>query len=1209
MRGLTLFFLMLGLFAGQASTNHTPWVPIFKGIERCTGTNNTAYNNGEHVIQALRIDLQDPDVRIFTTPPVTNNWVANSRETLSRRPDTFLKENNLKVAINGAHYGGNTSYTTTDGANEWIHGLVISQGQLVSPYDAGGESEALMYFTSNKVASFIATNFPYLTDTNNIWTAIPGMFALVDKGVNLFAGPGGPIIPGTSLQLPQPRTAIGYSQDGRYLILLVIDGRQSDSDGAVSYETADWLIRLGAYYGMNLDGGGSTCMVMANECGDGITLNDPSIQYAFNPVRPGWKRSVGHNIGIAAKSLPGSFIQDPVITPGRSMALLQWDTAEPSSTQVEYGPTVALGSFSLLDPTPRSRHQVLLSGLSPGQTNYFRLISATGQAYTTPTCFFVTQTNPASVVTPSNVLSRLFGVTQVWAYTSNNLDGIPWTQPGYNQAGWQGSGPGLLHVENSEYVFPKNTLLPTPCDPMPPDNIYCTFLPRTYYFRTTFNFPTNPAGVSLVFTNWIDDGAVFYLNGREIYRLRMPPAPNVISNRTLASGFTPTPGYPNGDPHYGDAIYEAPSIFNLTGPVVTTNLIQGTNLMAVEVHNYTAGSPDIVFGTELYYSKSTLPTTNALVVAASDLALAVPMTITPTDNYGEGNGLTPFERMFFPSATANVTAPLEVGGRFFQKWRLDGADFSTNPTVAVEMSANHLLVAVYGVSLTVHSQNPTGGVSVAVSPADNSGSTHGSTPASFVYEGGTAVTLTAPAFAGPNYFVKWLRNGGDFSTNTSVMVDMDTNHVLTAVYATPQWTLSVESSNPNAGVAVAIAPNDVGGLGAGATPLVRTYEQNASVTVAAPRFAGTNIFQKWMKDGTDFSTNLTEVVVMDTNLTLTAVYTTPTWRLSLSVSNADGAVTVQVTPNDLGNLGGGELPLDRAYRQGTPVTITAPATSGTNVFQNWIKDGAVFTSNLAETVVIETNLVLTAVYAIPQWTLSLIPSNPVVALAVEIEPADAQGNTNGIVPLSRVYQQGAIARVTAPAIVGTNHFAAWILDGATVSNLTIQVTMDTNHTLAAWYVTPVWTLLVHSENPATNVAMIIEPLDQAGHGDGITPLTRSYWNGSLITLTAPAFAEGNQFQKWQSGGADLSTNQTLQLTLTRDTEVTALYLALPPEPPLVNVLRLDDRLIINWTNAGFTLQQVTNFARWEWGNVPGPVTNGPYTNLMSDPAGFFRLKQ
>jgi hypothetical protein len=76
-----------------------------------------------------------------------------------------------------------------------------------------------------------------------------------------------------------PRTAIGVLADGRAL-LLVVDGRQPGfSDGMSLAELARALIDLGVREAINLDGGGSTTMVVG-----GSVVNRPSDPTGERPV-------------------------------------------------------------------------------------------------------------------------------------------------------------------------------------------------------------------------------------------------------------------------------------------------------------------------------------------------------------------------------------------------------------------------------------------------------------------------------------------------------------------------------------------------------------------------------------------------------------------------------------------------------------------------------------------------------------------------------------------------------------------------------------------------------------------------------------------------------------------------------------------------------------------------------------------------------------
>ena len=61
-----------------------------------------------------------------------------------------------------------------------------------------------------------------------------------------------------------PRTAIGQRKDGAVL-LLVIDGRQPSSLGALYTDLIDIMLEYGAYNAANLDGGSSTVMVYENK--------------------------------------------------------------------------------------------------------------------------------------------------------------------------------------------------------------------------------------------------------------------------------------------------------------------------------------------------------------------------------------------------------------------------------------------------------------------------------------------------------------------------------------------------------------------------------------------------------------------------------------------------------------------------------------------------------------------------------------------------------------------------------------------------------------------------------------------------------------------------------------------------------------------------------------------------------------------------------
>jgi hypothetical protein len=73
-----------------------------------------------------------------------------------------------------------------------------------------------------------------------------------------------------------PRTAIGIDRDTGQLLLLVVDGRQEISRGSTMKELAKLFERLGVEDALNLDGGGSSTLVLRQADGSLAVVNSPS---------------------------------------------------------------------------------------------------------------------------------------------------------------------------------------------------------------------------------------------------------------------------------------------------------------------------------------------------------------------------------------------------------------------------------------------------------------------------------------------------------------------------------------------------------------------------------------------------------------------------------------------------------------------------------------------------------------------------------------------------------------------------------------------------------------------------------------------------------------------------------------------------------------------------------------------------------------------
>lgn len=74
-----------------------------------------------------------------------------------------------------------------------------------------------------------------------------------------------------------PRTAVGFSEDGRTMQVVTVDGRQTDSGGVTLTELGEMMRRAGSYSALNLDGGGSSTFVAREPGSDTLRVeNSPS---------------------------------------------------------------------------------------------------------------------------------------------------------------------------------------------------------------------------------------------------------------------------------------------------------------------------------------------------------------------------------------------------------------------------------------------------------------------------------------------------------------------------------------------------------------------------------------------------------------------------------------------------------------------------------------------------------------------------------------------------------------------------------------------------------------------------------------------------------------------------------------------------------------------------------------------------------------------
>jgi hypothetical protein len=183
--------------------------------------------------------------------------------------------------------------------------------------------------------------------------------------------------------------------------------------------------------------------------------------------------------------------------------------------------------------------------------------------------------------------------------------------------------------------------------------------------------------------------------------------------------------------------------------------------------------------------KSPLPTRNLTV--KSKPGNGVPISVSPHDINGDGDGNTNFKRTYDSGTIVRLTAPDVVKNKIFHKWTIDGID-NSNRTIQLTMDNNHTVTALYQLpsptwTLTVKSK-PGNGVPITVSPHDINGDDDGKTKFTRMFNPNEVVTITAPKVINSKIFYKWTIGEVD-NFDRIIQVKMDDNHTVTVEYRTP----------------------------------------------------------------------------------------------------------------------------------------------------------------------------------------------------------------------------------------------------------------------------------------------------------------------------------------------------------------------------------------------------------------------------------------
>ena len=266
------------------SWQKTDWTPVFHGVDTATGQTDVPRLMR---VYAVRVDMKADGIEFLSTPRAEDGFDFNEKETIRETVPQFLENHHLQAAFNANFYSPFSALTMRTPGPSNLKGLAVSQGQIVSKNEKG--CPVFLVFKGNRV-EIADVREDDIDPPDEVETAVAGNRILVDQGV---------VVRQTNQDV-HPRTAVGISQDLRYVYFIVIDGRQPGySEGASYNETGQWLVLFGAWSGINLDGGGSSTMAIRSTEGRAKVLNTPSGQ----DNNPNNYRHNGNSIGVRAKSL------------------------------------------------------------------------------------------------------------------------------------------------------------------------------------------------------------------------------------------------------------------------------------------------------------------------------------------------------------------------------------------------------------------------------------------------------------------------------------------------------------------------------------------------------------------------------------------------------------------------------------------------------------------------------------------------------------------------------------------------------------------------------------------------------------------------------------------------------------------------------------------------------------------------------------------
>jgi hypothetical protein len=234
----------------------------------------------------VRVDLTSPAIEFVTTP---RGDVDDRLETACATTMDFAKAEDVDLAVNATPF---SPLRSKPGEGMDLIGLGARDGDVYSPPHP--EYGALIV-TADGALDIVEPPIAEAT-LAKVDDAVGGFHVLVKNGASRASIVTARVA--RTFAEPNPRSAVGLSADKKTLWIIVIDGRNRNrTEGMTLDELADYAVSIGCDSLLNLDGGGSTTLVLRDPASEQWRMvNQPVGRHIL-----GTMRQVGNSFGIRVR--------------------------------------------------------------------------------------------------------------------------------------------------------------------------------------------------------------------------------------------------------------------------------------------------------------------------------------------------------------------------------------------------------------------------------------------------------------------------------------------------------------------------------------------------------------------------------------------------------------------------------------------------------------------------------------------------------------------------------------------------------------------------------------------------------------------------------------------------------------------------------------------------------------------------------------------